>query len=98
MKNLLAITCACVIAAATIPQAQAGLTWYNADISEATLQADLGGTVTVYGFEDQTVTGGTLTFPIPSAPKYYRLDGPRKTKITSVAKSGSNLVINYQVQ
>ena len=43
-----------------------------------------------------TVTGGTMTFPIPSAPKYYRLNGPRKTKITGAAKSGSNLVITYQ--
>jgi hypothetical protein len=51
------------------------------------------GTGPIY---NQTVTGGTLTFPIPSAPKYYRLDGPRKTKFTSVTKSGSNLVINYQ--
>ena len=43
-----------------------------------------------------TVTGGTMTVPIPSTPKYFRLDGPRKTKITSVTKSGSNLLINYQ--
>jgi hypothetical protein len=43
-----------------------------------------------------TVTGGTITVPIPTAPKYYRLDGPRKTKITSTTKSGTNLIINYQ--
>ncbi len=52
-----------------------------------------GGTGSTY---NQTVTGGTLTFPIPSAPKYYRLDGPRRTRITGISKSGSNLVINYQ--
>ena len=43
-----------------------------------------------------TVTGGTMTFPLPSAPKYYRLDGPRKTRFTGATKSGSNLVISYQ--
>ena len=42
------------------------------------------------------VTGGTLTVPIPTSPKFYRLDGPRKTKFTSITKSGSNLVIHYQ--
>jgi hypothetical protein len=43
-----------------------------------------------------TVTGGTITVPIPTASKYYRLDGPRKTRITSFTKSGSNMIINYQ--
>jgi hypothetical protein len=46
---------------------------------------------------NQTVTGGTITVPIPTAPKYYRLDGPRKTRITSFTKSGTNMIINYQV-
>jgi hypothetical protein len=45
----------------------------------------------------QMVTGGTLTIPIPSSKQFYRLDGPRKTRITSITKSGTNLVINYQV-
>jgi hypothetical protein len=48
------------------------------------------------GPNNLTVTGGTITVPIPTAPKYYRLDGPRKTKITSITKSGTNLIINYQ--
>jgi hypothetical protein len=32
------------------------------------------------------------------ATRFYRLDAPRKTKITNVTKSGSNVVISYQVQ
>jgi hypothetical protein len=45
----------------------------------------------------QMVTGGTLTIPISGSKQFYRLDGPRKTKITSITKSGSNFVINYQL-
>ena len=47
---------------------------------------------------NQTVTGGTLTIPIASSPKFYRLDSPRPSKITSARKVGSNLVITYQAQ
>ena len=43
------------------------------------------------------VTGGTFTIPASSAPKYYRLDGPRATKITNISKGVSNVVITYQV-
>ena len=43
-----------------------------------------------------TVTGGTITVPLSSTPKFYRLDGPRKTKITSCKKSGTDLRIEYQ--
>ena len=46
----------------------------------------------------QTMTGGTITFPLPSSPKYYLIDGPRPTKITSVKKVGMNLVIQYTGQ
>jgi hypothetical protein len=42
------------------------------------------------------VTGGTLTVPISGPAKFYRLDGPRATQITSITKSGSNVVITYQ--
>ncbi|MGO8930941.1 MAG: hypothetical protein ACLQU3_29135 [Limisphaerales bacterium] len=44
------------------------------------------------------VTGGTNTIPISGSTKFYRLDGPRPSKITNVTKSGSNLVIKYQAQ
>ena len=47
---------------------------------------------------NQQVTGGTLTVPLGGAAKYYRLAGPRPSKITSVKKTGSNLIINYQFQ
>ena len=47
---------------------------------------------------NQVVTGGTLTIPISSSAKFYRLSAPRPSKITSVSKTGSNLVITYQVQ
>ena len=42
---------------------------------------------------NQAVIGGTNTIPILGPTKFYRLDGPRPTKITNVTKSGSNLVI-----
>jgi hypothetical protein len=47
---------------------------------------------------NQVVTGGTLSVPVGSAAKFYRLAAPRSSKITSIKKTGSNLVINYQVQ
>jgi len=45
-----------------------------------------------------TVTGGTLTIPVSGPAKFYRLDGPRSTKITSIKQVGSNVVITYQAQ
>jgi hypothetical protein len=47
---------------------------------------------------NQTMTGGTITIPLPTAPKYYLIDGPRPTKITSVKKVGANLEIKYTGQ
>jgi len=47
---------------------------------------------------NQTLTGGTLTIPIAGSAKFYRLDGPRPSNITSITKSGSNVVIIYQAQ
>jgi len=47
---------------------------------------------------NQSLTGGTITIPSAVSAKFYRLDGPRRSKITSVKKTGSNLVINYQFQ
>lgn len=44
---------------------------------------------------NQEVTGGTLTVPISGPTKFYRLDGPRATRITGINKSGSNWVIPY---
>ena len=44
---------------------------------------------------NQKVTGGTLTVPISGPTKFYRLDGPRATRITGIKKSGSNWVIPY---
>jgi hypothetical protein len=45
---------------------------------------------------NQKVTGGTMTVPISGAAKFYRLDGPRLTKITNITRVGSNVVITYQ--
>lgn len=43
------------------------------------------------------VPGGTLTIPISGPAKFYRLDSPRGSKITSISPVGSNVVITYQV-
>jgi len=47
---------------------------------------------------NQVVTGGTVTVPVGSEATFYRLAAPRPSKITSIKKTGSNLIINYQVQ
>jgi hypothetical protein len=44
------------------------------------------------------VTSGTFTIPASSTAKFFRLDGPRATKITNISKVGSNVVISYQVR
>jgi hypothetical protein len=46
---------------------------------------------------NQVITGGTFTIPASGTAKFYLLDGPRGTKITSIHKVGSNVVIGYQV-
>jgi hypothetical protein len=46
----------------------------------------------------QMVTGGTFTVPISGTAQFYRLDGPRSSKVTSITKAGSNVVITYQAQ
>ena len=44
-----------------------------------------------------TVTGGTITIPnITSSAQFYRVAGPRSSRITSVKKSGAGLVITFQ--
>ncbi len=47
---------------------------------------------------NQTLTGGTITLPVTGTEKFYLLDGPRPSKITSIKKAGSNVVITYQAQ
>jgi hypothetical protein len=47
---------------------------------------------------NQMVTGGTFTVPIAGATRFYRLDGPRVTRITGLSKAGNNVLIAYQVQ
>jgi len=45
------------------------------------------------------VTGGTFTVPVVAGDThFYRLDGPRATKITNISKGVSSVVITYQVQ
>jgi hypothetical protein len=44
----------------------------------------------------QVATGGTFTIPVSGITRFYCLDGPRSTRITSFFKTGSNLVITYQ--
>ena len=44
-----------------------------------------------------TVTGGTITIPnITGSSQFYRVAGPRSSRITSAKKVGSNLVITFQ--
>jgi hypothetical protein len=43
------------------------------------------------------VTGGTFTIPVPGATRFYLLDGPRATTLTSFRRAGANLVIDYRV-
>jgi hypothetical protein len=44
-----------------------------------------------------TVTGGTITIPnITSSAQFYRVIGPRSSRIVSAKKTGSNLVITFQ--
>jgi len=44
------------------------------------------------------VTGGSFTLPLGAETQFYRLDGPRQTRITRITKGASSLVIQYQVQ
>lgn len=43
----------------------------------------------------QMVTGGTFTVPVSGTARFYCLDGPRPTRITSFVKNGSTVVITY---
>jgi hypothetical protein len=44
-----------------------------------------------------TVTGGTITIPnITNSAQFYRVVGPRSSRITSAKKVGANLVITFQ--
>lgn len=45
----------------------------------------------------QMVTGGKLTVPVTQTTRFFRLDGPRRTRITSIAKVGANIEITYRV-
>lgn len=47
---------------------------------------------------NHSLTGGTVTVPISGATRFYRLDGPRSSTITSITKSGTNVVITYHAQ
>ena len=60
MKSLLAVTFVCVVGILGVPSAGADpiLTWYNAGVFQSDLQSALGGSPTVYTFQDQTVTAG----------------------------------------
>ena len=45
----------------------------------------------------EMVTGGTFTVPVPAATRFYRLDGPRTTKITNIKKVDSSIEITYEM-
>ena len=45
----------------------------------------------------QMVTGGKFTVPVADTARFYRLDGPRQTRITRIVKAGSSIEISYQV-
>jgi hypothetical protein len=71
---------------------------YTADPTavNAPILADVpcGGTGDVL---NQMVVGGTLTIPQAGASRFYRLDGPRSTRITSISLVGSTIVLTYTV-
>jgi hypothetical protein len=46
---------------------------------------------------NQMVAGGTFTIPVAGATRFYRLDGPRGTRLTGITKAGGSVVITYQV-
>jgi hypothetical protein len=46
----------------------------------------------------ETVTGGTFTLPVPTATRFYRLDGPRATRITNIKKVDSSIEITYEMK
>ena len=73
---------------------------YAADLTGATLnQSNIVGTDCSPTVVGSMVTGGTFTVPVVSgATHFYRLDGPRATKITNISKGTSSVVITYQVQ
>jgi hypothetical protein len=45
----------------------------------------------------QMVTGGTFTVPVSDAVRFYVLDGPRRMRITTFGRDGTNVTITYQV-
>lgn len=47
---------------------------------------------------NQVVTGGTFTVPLAGTARFYRLDGPRATRITAISQAGANVFITYVVQ
>jgi len=47
---------------------------------------------------NQMITGGTFTIPMSGASRFYRLDGPRATKLTAITNATGNIAITYQVQ
>ncbi len=47
---------------------------------------------------NKMLVGGTLTVPQSGTTRFYRIDGPRSTRITSVSEVGSSIVLKYRVQ
>lgn len=45
----------------------------------------------------QMVTGGTFTLPVPAATRFYRVAGPRGTRVTEFRKQDTQIVIGYQI-
>jgi hypothetical protein len=69
----------------------------DATASNALTKVDIVGadcSPTVVG---SMVTGGKFTIPVSGAARFYRLDGPRQTKITKIEQVGLNVEITYQV-
>jgi hypothetical protein len=70
----------------------------DAGAVNALTTADIVGSECAPAVVGQMVTGGAFTVPVSGTAGYYRLDGPRTTRITGMTTSGANLLLNYQVQ
>ncbi len=66
--------------------------------ANAVTTADVVGTDCAPTVIGTMITGGKFTVPVSGTACYYRLAGPRATKITGFKKVGTNVEISYQVQ
>lgn len=69
-----------------------------AGAANAVNTVDLVGTDCAPTVVGSMITGGKFTVPVSDQARFYRLDGPRTTRITNVQRTGAFLEITYQIQ